>query len=241
MTSAPVKALEGIKNFNPARILLIEDDREVSNSVSELLKKQGYHTVQSFTGREGLVTAINQSFHLILLDKMLPELDGLKVLQRLRKYRDTPVVMLSACGAEQDRIEGFKGGADDYLPKPFNMTELLLRVEALLRRSKPNKVDKADGVISDGAIKLDSKNKCLQSDEGDIELTPIEHDLLKTFITHKDETLTKPYLYQLILSKPFSRYDRSLDMHVSNLRSKMAEVVDEQKIKTVRGQGYCYQ
>lgn len=231
---------ESTKSFNPARILLIEDDREVSDSVSSLLTQEGYHTVQSFTGREGLIAAINQNFHLILLDRMLPELDGLEVLQRIRKYRDTPVVMLSACGAEQDRIEGFKGGADDYLPKPFNMTELLLRVEALLRRSKPKQAMPADGILTDQAVRLDTRNKCLLLDSGNIELTPIEADLLKAFITHKEEILSKPYLYQLILSKPFSRYDRSLDMHVSNLRSKMAAVVTEQKIKTIRGQGYCY-
>lgn len=232
---------DATKHFNPARILLIEDDRTVSNSVAEILNKKGYHTVQSFTGRDGLIAAINQTFHLILLDKMLPELDGLEVLQRLRKYRDTPVVMLSACGAEQDRIEGFEGGADDYLPKPFNMTELLLRVEALLRRSMTHTPESADGVITDGPITLNTRDKCLVSEQGDIELTPIEYDLLKTFLTHKEEILSKPYLYQLILSKPFSRYDRSLDMHVSNLRSKMTSIVDVQKIKTIRGQGYCYQ
>ena len=97
------------------------------------------------------------------------------------------------------------------------------------------------GQIKDGTICLDTKNKCLASSDGDIELTPIEYELLKTFLTHKDEVLSKPYLYQLILSKPFSRYDRSLDMHISNLRSKMAPLVETHKIKTIRGQGYCYQ
>lgn len=237
-----VKPLQAHKNVTPARILLIEDDREVSNSVAEILNKKGYHTVQSYNGREGLVTAINQQFHLILLDKMLPELDGLELLHRLRKYRDTPVVMLSACGAEQDRIDGFSSGADDYLPKPFNMTELLFRIEALLRRSMSSaKSETCAGQIKDGAICLDTKKKCLASSEGDIELTPIEYELLKTFLTHKDEVLSKPYLYQLILNKPFSRYDRSLDMHISNLRSKMAPLVEAHKIKTIRGQGYCYQ
>ncbi|EAR59506.1 response regulator transcription factor [Neptuniibacter caesariensis] len=241
MNSA-VLSLTAQKSVIPARILLIEDDREVSNSIAEILSKKGYHTVQSYNGREGLVTAINQQFHLILLDKMLPELDGLELLHRLRKYRDTPVVMLSACGAEQDRIDGFSSGADDYLPKPFNMTELLFRIEALLRRSMSSaKSETCMGQIKDGTICLDTKNKCLASSDGDIELTPIEYELLKTFLTHKDEVLSKPYLYQLILSKPFSRYDRSLDMHISNLRSKMAPLVETHKIKTIRGQGYCYQ
>lgn len=232
----------GSKSFQPARILVIEDDREVSNSVVAILKKKGYHAVQSFNGREGLITAINQTFHLILLDKMLPELDGLELLQRLRKYRDTPVVMLSAAGAEQDRIDGFNGGADDYLPKPFNMMELLLRVEALLRRSMGTKrIESSPSTLTDGPIRLDTKNKCLLTETEGIELTPIEFELLKTFLTHKEEVLSKPYLYQLVLCKPYSRYDRSLDMHISNLRSKMAEVVPSQRIKTIRGQGYSYQ
>ncbi len=230
------------KGLNPARILLIEDDRDVSNALTRILTKKGYHTIQSFTGREGLLTAINQNFHLILLDKMLPELDGLEVLQRLRKYRDTPVVMLSACGAEQDRIDGFTGGADDYLPKPFNMTELLLRIEALLRRSMAqNKPASSINELSDGELCLNLKLQQLRCSGEEVELTPIEFQLLKTFLTHRAEILSKPYLYQLVLNKSFSRYDRSLDMHVSNLRAKLTDLGCLNKITTVRGQGYRYQ
>ena len=228
-------------SFTPARILLIEDDREVSHSVAELLRNKGYHCVQSFNGREGLVMAINQNFDLILLDKMLPELDGLELLQRLRKYKDTPVLMLSACGAEQDRIDGFNGGADDYLPKPFNTTELELRIVALLRRSRNhNKPVRSGAIITDGDLVLDTHNQQLTIAGQEVELTPIEFELLKTFLGHKDEVLSKPYLYQLVLKKPFSRYDRSLDMHVSNLRSKMNMPDEAKRIHTVRGQGYCY-
>ena len=230
------------KGLNPARILLIEDDRDVSNALTRILTKKGYHTIQSFTGREGLLTAINQNFHLILLDKMLPELDGLEVLQRLRKYRDTPVVMLSACGAEQDRIDGFTGGADDYLPKPFNMTELLLRIEALLRRSMAQtKPEIRSDELNDDELCLNLKRQQLCYSGEEVELTPIEFQLLKTFLTHRAEILSKPYLYQLVLNKSFSRYDRSLDMHVSNLRAKLTDLGCLNKITTVRGQGYRYQ
>ncbi|WP_286238879.1 response regulator transcription factor [Neptuniibacter halophilus] len=225
-----------------ARILLIEDDREVSDALAGMLGQKGYHTVQSFNGREGLITAINQTFDLILLDKMLPELDGLELLQRLRRYRDTPVMILSACGAEQDRIDGFNGGADDYLPKPFNMTELMLRIRALLRRSLAQPATRErPSRFEDEELVLDLQQQRLVSPQAEVELTPIEAELLKTFLSHKGEILSKPYLYQRVLNKPFSRYDRGLDMHVSNLRSKFTAVSALQRIKTIRGQGYCYQ
>jgi two-component system response regulator PfeR len=231
-----------IKFLNPARILLIEDDRSVSDSIVELLNKKGYHCVQRYDGRDGLIVAINQHFDLILLDKMLPEMDGLELLQRLRKRKDTPVLMLSACGAEQDRIDGFNGGVDDYLPKPFNSTELELRIVALLRRSQNNsRPIKSGAVITDGKLVLNTHNQSLTISGVKVELTPIEYELLKTFMTHKNEVMSKPYLYQLVLKKPFSRYDRSLDMHVSNLRSKLLVGDIKQKILTLRGQGYRYQ
>lgn len=227
--------------LNTARILLIEDDYDVSNAVTRLLQKKGYHCVQSFDGREGLITALNQNFDLILLDKLLPNLDGLVLLNKYRQYKNTPVLMMSACGQEQDRINGFTGGVDDYLAKPFNMTELELRIDALLRRSRwQTKPLKSGRMIKDGLLELDTHEKRLSVAEQSLELTPIEFELLKVFIEHKAEVLSKPYLYQLVLQKPFSRYDRSLDMHVSNLRSKLATVDILQKIITVRGQGYCY-
>ena len=226
--------------LNTARILLIEDDCDVSNAVARLLKKKGYHCVQSFDGREGLITALNQNFDLILLDKLLPSLDGLVLLNKYRQYKDTPVLMMSACGQEQDRINGFTGGVDDYLPKPFNMTELELRMDALLRRSRWQiKPLKNGRTIKDGILALDTHEKQATAAEQSLDLTPIEFELLKVFIEHKDETLSKPYLYQLVLKKPYSRYDRALDMHVSNLRSKLLSVGISQKIVTVRSQGYC--
>ncbi|MGY8872852.1 MAG: response regulator transcription factor [Pseudomonadales bacterium] len=232
------------KQFQPARILLVEDDKTVNDSLADALQSRGYQVRQCFDGRDGLLTAINQSFHLILLDKLLPVIDGLEVLLRLRQYRDTPVIMLTACGAEQDRIDGFSSGADDYLPKPFNMTELQLRIEALLRRSMRLMEDEqvAPELLRDGVLQLDAVSQTACCAGNEINLTPIEYCLLEVFLRQRDEVLSKPYLYQLVLSKPFSRYDRSLDMHISNLRAKLVKVIPEKKlIKTVHGKGYCYQ
>lgn len=222
-------------------ILLVEDDAEVSHSLARLLNQQGYLTQQCANGKDALLLALNQSFHLILLDKLLPGLDGLELLKRLRKHRNTPVIMLSACGAEEDRIKGFSGGADDYLPKPFNIKELLLRIDALLRRSQQILATHASqDTLEDGALRLNSQTHTASFQQQALELTPIEFELLWTLVKHKQEILSKASLYQWVLNKPFSRYDRSLDMHISNLRGKFAHISAHALIKTVRGQGYCY-
>lgn len=130
--------------MSAARILIIEDDITLSDQVARLLKEKGFTTTQCLDGQKGLLAALQESFDLILLDILLPSLNGLAVLNQIRKVKHTPVMMITASGAEQERIEGYRKGADDYLPKPFNFTEMMLRIEALLRRSQrdaipPNK------------------------------------------------------------------------------------------------------
>ncbi|MGB0733806.1 MAG: response regulator transcription factor [Pontibacterium sp.] len=225
----------------PANVLLIEDDKEVSDAIAGMLRDKGFHCSQCFNGREGLLASTKQNLDLILLDKMLPELDGFELLRRLRKHRDTPVLVLSACGSEQDRIEGLSGGADDYLPKPFNKTELELRIHALLRRSRisANPVKTLEQIV-DGDIMIETRHQKVSVASQVVELTPIEYELLRVFIEQSGEVLSKPYLYQLVLNKPFRAYDRSLDMHISNLRSKLSLPADHRQIHTIRGQGYCY-
>lgn len=121
--------------MSAARILIIEDDITLSDQIAHLLEESGFSTRQCQDGQNGLFAALQQSFDLILLDILIPSLDGLSVLNQLRKTKQTPVMMITASGAERERIEGYRTGADDYLPKPFNFTEMLLRIEALLRRS----------------------------------------------------------------------------------------------------------
>src|SRR5690554_6365267 len=123
-----------LANRNP-KILIVEDDQSLSDQLSGLLASRGYHVVQRYEGDQALITAMGQRLDLILLDVLLPRMNGFDVLERLRKTRQTPVMMLTACGAEEERILGYQQGADDYLPKPFSFTELLLRIEALLRRT----------------------------------------------------------------------------------------------------------
>lgn len=252
----------------PCKVLLIEDDAQVSELVERSLKNRGYQVNVCHDGEHGLITALEGSWQIILLDIMLPGLDGINVLSRLRELKNnTPVIVLSACGAEQDRINGFHTGADDYLPKPFSMEELQLRMEALLRRCYQRPLPEDPAKIETGRLILSRLNKSVSvapdpnaenkeqntSDQQtnrasittkttELEVTPVEFELLWQLMKHSDETLSRPYLYQVVLDRSYSRYDRSLDMHISNLRQKLKQVLPgEDLIRTIRGKGYRYQ
>ncbi|WP_163575086.1 response regulator transcription factor [Halomonas faecis] len=225
------------------RVLVVEDDRTLNGQISRLLEGKGYHTQQSYAGEDGLLSALGQRFDLILLDVMLPQLDGFQVLDRLRKTRQTPVIMLTACGAEEERILGFSRGADDYVPKPFAFAELLLRIEALLRRTLGSTDQRADPAeLNVGPLTLDRGSLSVRYAGEPITLTPIQFRLLWVLVLHQGEALSKPYLYQVVLEREFSRFDRSLDMHLSRVRRKLAEAgMAADRLQTVHGKGYCFQ
>ncbi len=224
------------------RVLLIEDDPQVSQLVTDSLTSKGYQVEQCFDGQSGLTQAISQSFQLILLDIMLPEINGLSLLSRLREHKNTPVIVLSACGGEQDRINGFTTGADDYLPKPFSIQELEVRMNAILRRCYQDTKASNPAHLSLGELLLNRLEKSLSIQQQQIEVTPVEFELLWQLMKTPEDTLSRPYLYQTVLNRSYSRYDRSLDMHISNLRQKIKQVLPGSNlIRTIRGQGYRYQ
>lgn len=223
-----------------AKILIIEDDQILNNQLAHLLKKANYDIDQSFDGEQGLSAAIKQQHQLILLDVMLPKLDGFLFLSILRKTSQTPVIVLTAKGAEEERIKGFTQGADDYLAKPFNTTELLLRIEALLRRTHQtdevtnNKHIKIEGLFLDFIQKRAEVNRVAVS------LTTIQFNLLWELSLHHAQVLSKAYLSQRILNKTLGAYDRSLDMHLSRIRRKLNDVHWQgDRLQTVHGKGYC--
>ena len=152
-------------------------------------------------------------------------------------------MMLTACGAEQERIMGYQQGADDYVPKPFSFTELLLRIEALLRRTLGETDQRTDpATLAAGELKLDRHAMTVSFQGNPVSLTPIQFRLLWILVLHQSEALSKPYLYQVVLEKEFSRYDRSLDMHLSRVRRKLVEAgVAGDRLQTVHGKGYCFQ
>ncbi|NKF52290.1 response regulator transcription factor [Shewanella sp. WXL01] len=222
------------------RVLIVEDDQELNEQLSQLLTNQGYQVEQSYDGEAGLLKAVSKEFQLILLDVMLPVMDGLSMLKVLRKSCQTPVVMVTAKDAEQERIAGFCQGADDYVAKPFNTTELLLRIEAILRRSQTNQESNRDELCF-GELKLNSKAHQVTVAGQALEFTPTQFKLLWELLANQGEVLSKAYLYQRVLNRSISAYDRSIDMHLSRVRRKLNEVDGPgDRLQTSHGKGYCF-
>lgn len=222
------------------RILSIEDDLVLGAYVHEHLGRNGFAVTWCQNGKEGLDAARQQSFDVVLMDILLPGLDGLSVLTQLRQSHSTPVLLMSALGAEADRISGFRLGADDYLPKPFSMVELRVRIEAILRRVA---LDRRPTLATVPAV-LDS----LRFDDELFEvfygeraagLTRTEFRLLETLNRNDDEVLSKAFLYQHVLQRGYAAHDRSLDMHISQIRRKLKTIgYTDREVRTVWGKGY---
>jgi DNA-binding response OmpR family regulator len=225
------------------RILIIDDDVELCELVTEFLEPENFRMVAVHSGTKGLEMALSQAFDLIVLDVMLPGTRGFEVLQRLRATSRVPVIMLTARGEEVDRILGLEIGADDYLPKPFNPRELVARIHAVLRRSLAPVVALAANVehLHVGDIEFDSASRTILRSQSEIELTSAEFDLLAAFLRSPGVVLAREDLAHQVLGRDLAPYDRSLDVHVSNLRRKLGPLPDgKERIKAVRSVGYLY-
>lgn len=226
-----------------APILIIEDDVTLLEQLRALLRDHGLWTEAESRGEAGLARALTEDFGLILLDVRLPDTSGFDVLRRLRMRRQTPVIMLTACGAEEERIRGLRHGADDYLSKPFNLTELQLRIEAVLRRTQVtgSTPGAQPPTLELDGLRLERVMQRVSVHGQPVRLTPLQFRLLWYLVAHRGEALTKPYLYRAVLEREYSRYDRSLDMHVSRIRRRLADaglMVD--RLLTVHGRGYVF-
>ncbi|CAG8867293.1 Transcriptional regulatory protein SrrA [Pseudomonas fluorescens] len=223
----------------PSNILAIEDDPVLGAYLHEELQRGGFQVTWCRNGLEGLEVAGRKRFDVVLLDILLPGLNGLDALAQLRKRSTTPVILMSALGAEADRISGFQRGADDYLPKPFSMAELQVRIEAILRRVALERRRPAPSEPLPGQLRFDEQAADVCLGEQWAGLTPSEYRLLETLRRSQDEVLSKPFLYQQVLQRGYARHDRSLDMHVSQIRRKLKGIgYLEQQIRTVWGKGY---
>jgi len=217
------------------KILLVDDDAELSTMVEQFLTKEGYQITTASDGEKGLELALKGEYDLLLLDIMLPGINGLQLLQRLRQqHRSTPVLMLTARGDDDDRVAGLELGADDYLPKPFYPKELSARVKALLRRSANTSV-KSETLVYSGFILNPSVNE-VKVDDKELLLTPTEFDILRCLLQHAGELVSKDQLSVAALGRRLAQFDRSLDVHISNIRKKLPAAPD--RIQTVRGRGY---
>lgn len=221
-----------------ARILAVEDDPLLASHLQSHLMGCGFDVTLSHDGSEGLQLAESEDFDLILMDILLPGTNGLEALQRLRRQRSVPVLLMSALGDEQNRIAGFSQGADDYLPKPFSLGELSVRIEAILRRVAYERREPHPGNESNG-LQFDEGRSDVAFHGNWVGLTPSEYRVLELLWRHRDEALSKPFLYQQALRRAYAQYDRSLDMHVSHIRRKLQAVGNETtRVDTVWGKGY---
>ncbi|MGS2718964.1 response regulator [Paraglaciecola aestuariivivens] len=223
------------------KILLIDDDIEFSQLLEAYLRPQGYEIEMAHDGESGLNLATsNNHYDLILLDVMLPKLDGFEVLQRLRKSHLTPVLMLTAKGDDYDKIFGLEMGADDYLAKPFNHRELSARINALVRRMAllPSNSTQKTLVLDD--VTLSPTAQQVHCAGQLLELTGTEYAILHLLMINQGSLVSKEDISEKVLGRKLAAFDRSIDMHVSNLRKKLAAYSPTEKIKTHRGAGYVF-
>ena len=220
-----------------AKILAIEDDAILRTHLKTSLQSRGFQVTLADNGVTGLALACDAAYDLILLDVMLPELSGMELLTRLRAHCRTPVLMMSALGNEAHRIQGFDSGADDYLPKPFSIEELQVRIAAILRRVAYERTTPA--MANSVSMRFDDQRCDLHCEGRWIGMTATEYRLMKVLHDAAGEVLSKPFLYQQALRRGYSQHDRSLDMHISNIRRKLArEQVVTLRLESVWGKGY---
>lgn len=223
-----------------SKLLLVDDDIELTELLSAFLKLEGFEVQTANNGMEAL-KILNETHQLVLMDIMMPVLNGIETLKEIRKRYNVPVMMLTAKGDDIDRVLGLELGADDYLSKPFNDRELVARIRAILRRSVPpsNNVDDTKEILSFENVTLYLTRQTAMYDEKNLNLTDYEFKILHRLIESKGNIVTREELSLEVLGKTLSPFDRSLDMHISNLRRKLPE--RESKLswfKTLRGKGY---
>jgi two-component system response regulator CpxR len=219
------------------RLLLVDDDVELCQILTEFLSAEGFDVELVHDGVRGLERARSGEHALVILDLLLPRMRGLEVLQRLRSESHLPVLILTARGEDVDRVVGLELGADDYLPKPFNSRELIARVRAILRRARPSH---DTGRVKVGDVTVDPSSRQAWRDGRPLTLTMAEFVLLEDLLRHAGQVLSRAHLAEQVLGRRLSPFDRSIDVHVSNLRKKLGDTGGHEHIRAVRGEGYVF-
>jgi two-component system response regulator CpxR len=227
------------------RILIIDDDVELCELLTEYLVPEGFQVDAVHSGTQAVERAFSNNYALLVLDVMLPGTRGFDVLQQIRSKSRVPVIMLTARGDEVDRILGLEIGADDYMPKPFNPRELAARIQAVLRRaaapSPTAETAPANEPLRMADIELDPGSRSVKRDSHEIELTSVEFDLLNIFLRSAGAVVQREDLARQVLGRNLAPFDRSIDVHVSNLRKKLGPLPDgADRIKAIRSVGYLY-
>lgn len=239
-TNAPVSDLAldwSVVYRNPMRVLIIEDDDDTAEFIRKGLAESGHVADRAATGPDGLSMALAGDHDIIIVDRMLPGLDGLAVIRVLRESsKATPVLILSALGQVNDRVRGLKAGGDDYLVKPFAFSELLARLEALTRRAAAEA--KTVTVLKVGDLEMDLLKRTVVRGNQPIDLQPREFKLLEYLMRHAGQVVTRTMLLEGVWDYHFDPQTNVIDVHISRLRSKIDKGFDEQILHTVRGAGY---
>jgi two-component system OmpR family response regulator/two-component system response regulator CpxR len=223
------------------RILLVDDDVELAGMLRDYLGGEGFETTVVHDGESGVSEALTGHHALVVLDVMLPRLSGVEVLRRIRTQTRVPVLMLTAKGDDIDRIVGLELGADDYVPKPCTPRELVARIRAILRRAEGGDSLGEAGPLTVGQLTVWPEKRLAEWDGQPLDLTSTELNLLLVLARNAGRLVTKAELSKQGLGRPLERFDRSVDVHVSNLRRKLGTLPDGRScIQTVRGQGYLY-
>jgi DNA-binding response OmpR family regulator len=220
------------------RVLIVDDDVELCSLLADRLLPEGFELEAAYDGASGLERARSGEHSIVILDLMLPVLNGLDVLRRLRSQSDIPVLILTARGEDVERILGLEIGADDYLPKPFNPRELIARLRAILRRTA--RISMETSRITVGDVTLDPAAREATAGGKQLELTSVEFALLERFLREAGHVMTREHLTETVLGRKLGPFDRVIDVHVSNLRKKLGSIREGERIKAVRGAGYQF-
>lgn len=228
---------------SPARILVVDDEPSITEFVSYNLRKEGWQVDVAEDGDTALELAAANQFDLVVLDVMLPGMDGYEVCRRLRATSRVPVLFLSARDTELDKVVGLEIGADDYLSKPFGVRELIARVKALLRRAEPGSREPsvAGGQVTSGGVTVDEAAHTARTDQGDIDLTPREFELLACLMRHAGKVLSREQLLREAWGWEYLVETKTVDTHIKRLRDKLESAgADPALVETVRGYGYRF-
>jgi two-component system, OmpR family, response regulator CpxR len=232
------KSRENTPSLKSIPVLLVDDDVELCAALKRLLSMDGFDIKAVHDGDSGVRHALKGEYELVILDVMLPDVNGRKVLRRIRLASQVPVIMLTARGDEADRIAGLEGGADDYLPKPFNPRELIARMRAVLRRKSRSALPE---MLRIGDLQIDCGKRKVLRHGSDVPLTGAEFDILLLLVRSSGKVLSREEIAEAALGRPVGFFDRSIDNHVSNLRKKLGpRAGNSERIRNVRGAGYAY-
>jgi DNA-binding response OmpR family regulator len=238
----PALSAQSAPPAHAGTLLLVDDDAELCALMTDYLGARGFEIASAYDGIAGLKAALDQTYDLVILDVMLPQLGGFEVLRQLRQRSQVPVLMLTARVDERDRIQGLESGADDYLVKPFGVGELLARIRALLRRAHGRPIRSSP--IEVGSVRLHHDAREVWCDGAHVSLTSLEFSLLELLMQSAGRVVSREEISAALYQRELNPYDRSLDVHISNLRKKLEghrePASREPVIRTIRGVGYLF-